>query len=189
MSQVHFGRVRFDRVRFDSFGCLYHESTWRLDMDGWSAQLWWWIGGGVLMAAELIVPGVYLLWLGLGAMLTGVMLWWLPDLSPILQGLVFAASMFVSLAMGFFVQRFGGRRLESGPLNREIEALTGQVYVASSDFVAGRGRIRVGDTTYAAEATEQVQRGDRIRVKGHEGLRLKVEPLVDASINESARTK
>mgnify|MGYP001765822388 FL=1 len=50
----------------------------------------------------------------------------------------------------------------------------GQHFVAASDFHVGLGRIRVGDTTYAAVSAEAIQAGDAVAVMAVVAGRLQV---------------
>ena len=53
--------------------------------------LWFWLSlGGVLLAAEMLGAGGYLLWSGVAALLVGVLIWLLPPLSWAWQGMIFA---------------------------------------------------------------------------------------------------
>lgn len=53
--------------------------------------LWFWLSlGGVLLAAEMLGAGGYLLWSGVAALLVGVLIWLLPQLSWAWQGAIFA---------------------------------------------------------------------------------------------------
>lgn len=46
--------------------------------------------GGVLLAAEMLGAGGYLLWSGVAALLVGALIWLLPPLSWEWQGVIFA---------------------------------------------------------------------------------------------------
>lgn len=53
--------------------------------------LWFWLSlGGVLLAAEMLGAGGYLLWSGVAALLVGALIWLLPPLSWAWQGMIFA---------------------------------------------------------------------------------------------------
>lgn len=126
---------------------------------------WGWIVVGVILVGlEILVPGVFLLWVGLGAIAVGLILSLAPDLPVAWQALVFAGSMLSSLSLGFWVQRRSGRDTGARMLNREMQDMIGQRYVATSAFVAGRGRIRVRDTSYAAVSDDDVAAGDIVEV-------------------------
>jgi inner membrane protein len=126
---------------------------------------WIWIIVGVmLMGLEIIIPGVFLIWIGTGALVAGLALTLAPDLMLAWQILVFAVSMIVSLSVGFFIQRRSGATTGARHLNRELDAMVGTRYVAVSDFRLGRGRIRVGDTTYGALGEDGIQKGTQVEV-------------------------
>jgi len=129
------------------------------------ASPWPWIIGGFLLAgAETVVAGVYLLWIGLGAVAVGLILALAPGLSPAWQALLFAVAMLGSIGIGFAIQRRSGRSRDASYLNRELEAMIGYRYVALSGFAGGRGRIRVQDTSFAAVSEDAVAAGDMVEV-------------------------
>ena len=55
---------------------------------------------------------------------------------------------------------------EASFLNREMEAMIGQEYIAITPFVAGRGRIKVRDSSYAALSDDEIAEGDLVTVIG-----------------------
>jgi inner membrane protein len=126
---------------------------------------WIWIIVGVmLMGLEIVIPGVFLIWIGMGAVVAGLALTLAPDLPLPWQILVFAVSMIASLSLGFFVQRRSGTTDRAQHLNRELDSMVGERYVAVTDFRLGRGRIRVGDTTYGALGAEDIREGMPVEV-------------------------
>ena len=50
----------------------------------------WWIAALVLIAAEMIAPGFFLLWIGIAAAVMGVVTWLLPGLGWLGQSILFA---------------------------------------------------------------------------------------------------
>ena len=133
----------------------------------------WFIGGLLLIGGEIVLPGVYLLWIGLGALVVGVLVAVFPDLGLTWQLVSFALAMLGTVSLGFVIQRRGAPPA-AGELNQELHALVGQRFVAVSDFQVGMGRVRVGDTTYAAVSAEAIQAGDAVAVMAVVAGRLKV---------------
>ena len=135
----------------------------------------WLIGGLALCAAEIIAPGVFLLWIGLAALAVGLL--------ELLLPLAFAPSLllFAALAVAF---SFAGRRLYGGgervggqALNQRAESLTGRELVLSEAIVGGTGRVRVQDTSWRVVGPDATS-GTRVRVLGIiDGVVLKVEPV------------
>ena len=89
------------------------------------------------------------------------------------QGCKLKVECWVAGLATFAVTR-GGAPAITGQLNQELHALVGQHFVAASDFHVGLGRIRVGDTTYAAVSAEAIQAGDAVAVMAVVAGRLKV---------------
>lgn len=127
---------------------------------------WIWIIVGVMiMGLEIIIPGVFLNWIGAGAVVAGVVLALAPDLMLAWQIIVFAISMIASLSLGFYIQRRSGVAPGAQDLNRELDAMVGERYVALTDFSLGRGRIRVGDTSYGALGEVDIREGMPVEVE------------------------
>ena len=135
----------------------------------------WLIGGVVLLIAELIAPGFFLIFIGAAAIVTGFIAMLLP-IPVALQLALFAGLAFVSA-------RFGGRRAYSmrydysaDPLlNDRAKRLLGKVVVATQAVDSHSGRVRVGDSEWSARGGP-AQPGDRVRIVDVEGNCLKVEP-------------
>ena len=135
----------------------------------------WLIGGVVLLCAELIAPGFFLVFIGAAAIATGFAALLLP-LSLPLQFALFAA-------LAFLAARYGGRRAyasryDHSPdpfLNDRARRLLGRVVVASQPIDANGGRVRVGDSEWSARGGPAAI-GERVRIVDFEGNCLKVEP-------------
>ena len=135
----------------------------------------WLIGGVVLLIAELIAPGFFLIFIGAAAMVTGFAALLLPI--PIaLQFALFAVVAFVSA-------RYGGRRAYSmrydysaDPLlNDRAQRMLGKIVVATQAIDPHSGRVRVGDSEWSARGGPAAP-GERVRIVDIEGNCLKVEP-------------
>jgi hypothetical protein len=135
----------------------------------------WLIGGVVLLIAELIAPGFFLVFIGAAAIVTGFVALVLPI------GLALQLALFAALA--FVAARYGGRRAysmrydySSDPLlNDRAKRLLGRVVIATQPIDSHSGRVRVGDSEWSARGGPAVV-GDRVRIVDIEGNCLKVEP-------------
>ena len=138
-------------------------------------QWLWLIGGVLLLIAELIAPGFFLVFIGGAAMATGFAALLLP------LGLPLQFALFAILA--FLAARVGGRRAYSmrydhSPdpfLNDRGRRLLGRVVVATQSVDSNGGRVRVGDSEWSARGGPAAP-GDRVRIVDFEGNCLKVEP-------------
>lgn len=137
---------------------------------------WLWLVAGVLLgAAEALAPGVFLIWLGIAAIGTGLVGFLLP-LTFEWSLLVFCAFSALSVLAG---RRFYGSREVTSDrpfLNRRAEALIGRVFVLHEAIEHGMGRARVDDSIWRV-AGPDLPAGSRVRVVAVEGaVLLRVEP-------------
>lgn len=137
---------------------------------------WVWLTLGVVLAgAEMLVPGVYLIWLALAAIVTGILTAGL-DMS-----LPYQVVNFVSLALifAFSAKRFlRDKPIESSDplMNRRGARMVGETAVVVQPIEHGSGRVKLGDSEWIARGPD-VAVGERVRVSGTEGAILLVEPL------------
>ncbi|HYD23441.1 MAG TPA: NfeD family protein [Croceibacterium sp.] len=144
-------------------------------LDGFAAHWVWLTLGLVLAGLEMLVPGVYLIWLALAAIVTGVLTLAL-DMSLPMQVIDF---VFLSLILAFSARRFlRDRPIESADplMNRRGARLVGETALVVQAIEHGSGRVRLGDSEWIARGPN-VASGERVRVSGSEGAILLVEPL------------
>ena len=136
----------------------------------------WWALGLVLLAAEVVAPGMFLVWIGIAAILTGavsLLLWeasfWVWQVQLVFFALLAVVAVFV------------GRRLLAGSdasaeplLNQRGARLIGRTAVLEKPITEGRGRIRLDDTTWTVSGPD-LPAGARVKVTGSSGGRLTVE--------------
>ena len=136
----------------------------------------WWVLALVLIAGEVLVPGYFLLWIGIAAAAMGVIVFALPTLAVLAQAVAFAVLAFISC---FVYWKFVRPRLqrdaapESALLNRRGTRMIGQRYVLETAIVNGRGKARVGDGQWLVEGPD-LPAGTEIEVIGVDGTTLKV---------------
>ena len=137
---------------------------------------WVWLTLGVLLAGlEMVVPGVYLIWLGIAAIVTGV-LTGLLHLSLPVQVIDF---VFLSLICAYSARRF----LTDSPIvsvdplmNRRMARMVGVTAVVVQAIEHGRGRVHIGDSEWNVRGPD-VAVGERVRITGSDGATLLVEPI------------
>lgn len=140
-----------------------------------SAHWLWLIGGVALCGLEMFAPGVFLLWFGLAALATGLILFAAP-LGFAWTLLVFAALSVAALALGRKVYGAAERNGTQAQLNNRAEALIGHVLTLETEMVDGEGRVRVLDASWRACGPD-LPAGARVRVIGVAGgTVLEVEP-------------
>lgn len=137
---------------------------------------WIWLAIGLALAGlEMLVPGVYLIWLALAAIATGL-LTWVFDFGVALQVIEF---VFLALILVYSARRILAERpIESADplLNNRMGRLVGQTGTVAHAITHGEGRVRHGDSEWPARGPE-LAAGERVRITGFDGGTLVVEPL------------
>ena len=134
----------------------------------------WVILGLVLIGGEVLAPGIFLLWLGLAALLTGAVVG-LVDLGWQAAALVFAGLSLVAV----FTGRLLTRRKDEEPdaatgLNDRGRRLIGRVFRLEATMTGGEGRIRIDDSSWRVTGPELLA-GSEVRVVRVDGATLVVE--------------
>ncbi|GGZ53372.1 membrane protein [Lysobacter xinjiangensis] len=128
-----------------------------------------------LIAAEVIAPGAFMLWLGIAAAATCLIVFALPELPVIAQMLVFAVLSVASVLAYRHWFRGAGRSSDQPALNRRAEQLIGRVEPLVAPIVDGRGRVQIADALWDVEGPD-LPVGTRVRIVGVRGMTLEVRP-------------
>ncbi|HYW63633.1 MAG TPA: NfeD family protein [Bradyrhizobium sp.] len=136
----------------------------------------WLILGLVLMALELMAPGVFLFWLGLAALLVGVLSF---ALQPPWQVQILLFAVFAAAAVPLWrrlARRDGGASASNPFLNKRADALVGRVFTLEKPIVDGAGTVRIDDTVWRV-AGPDTPAGSRVRIVRADGASLTVEGI------------
>ncbi|HWK36243.1 NfeD family protein [Sphingomonas sp.] len=147
-------------------------------MAGWFDHLggWWLILAVVLAVAELVVPGVFLIFLAAAAAIMGVLAIIFPDMPIAVQLVGFAAWSAVAVLLGRRFYRDYPVETDDPLLNDRAARLIGETVTVTEAIDHGRGRVRVGDGEWPARGPD-VPVGTRMRVVGSDGTALRVDAL------------
>jgi membrane protein implicated in regulation of membrane protease activity len=133
----------------------------------------WLIFGIILMALELIAPGVFLFWLGLAALLTGLVSF---AFTPSWQVQILMFAVFAAAAVPVWrrVARHSAAGNANSPfLNKRADALVGRVFTLEKPIVDGAGTVRIDDTVWRV-AGPDAPAGSRVRIVQADGASLTV---------------
>jgi len=137
---------------------------------------WTWLAIGlVLGAAEMAVPGVFLIWLAGAAIITGLLTWVLPIGLPV-QIVIFAVLAIVAVFAGRNYLRRNPVAAADPNMNRRGARLVGETVVVTQAIEGGTGRVHHGDSEWLARGPDAVP-GTRMRIAGSDGAVLIVEPV------------
>lgn len=140
---------------------------------GLEAGWLWMIGGIVLLIAELIAPGFFLVWIGAAAMITGIFAL-LFDIGVAGQMALFA--IYAAIAVYAARRWYEGHPVETedAMLNDRSARLIGRSVTVIQPVDEHGGRVRVGDSEWSARGGP-AESGSRVRITGVEGNCLIVE--------------
>ncbi len=133
----------------------------------------WIILGLLLVGAEALAPGIFFIWFGLAAVVTGLTDAWF-GLSW-QAGLLLFAGLSVAFALVGRVVTGGAKEVSrEGGLNRRGQDFIERVFVLDGPIAQGEGRVRVGDSSWRI-AGPDAPAGASVRVVRVEGGTLVVE--------------
>lgn len=136
---------------------------WISDSGPWA----WVILGVVLLALEIVLPGAYLLWLGIAAVITGLASFLLDGASFWIWQIQVVAFLILSIISVLIGRRFflanGANDTDQPLLNQRERQLVGRLAILAEPISEGRGRIRLGDTLWRVTGPD-MPAGTRVRV-------------------------
>ena len=138
-----------------------------------TVQTAWLVAALLLMASEMAIPEMFLLWLGFAALAVFALLLGVPELPIVWQGVAFG--VFSALSIVIYLKFFRNRDTPSDRplLNRRSEQLVGEVHPLEQAIVDGRGRLKIGDAFWVAVGPDLPQ-GTRVRIVAVDGMSLQV---------------
>lgn len=147
-------------------------------MEAFLAELgqWtWWIVAVILGILELVVPGIFFIWLALAAASVGVLSYLFP-IGELTQIATFAV---LSVALVWASRRWLQRHpiVSDHPLlNQRAQSYVGRSFTLEQAIVNGRGKVKIGDTFWLASGPD-LPAGASVRVTGEADGVLLLEPL------------
>lgn len=125
---------------------------------------------------ELVLPGFVIFFFGVGAWVTAL-LCLIANPGINLQAIVFAVTSVLSLVL---LRKMIQRRFfySKDELSKDVEdEFTGREAVATMDFKPGHtGKVEFKGTTWKAESTESIVKGQTVIIKSKENFKLFIEP-------------
>ena len=144
------------------------------DLGAWS----WFVLGFLLLTAEMLVPGVLLMWFGLAALVTGLLSfvffegfsWWTWQL----QLVCFSVLSLISVLLGkqFFPTNQSDD--EASSINQPLQKMIGRQGTMVGPLENGAGRMKLGDTTWRVRGPD-IGDGSKVLVTAEQDGDLIVE--------------
>jgi inner membrane protein len=142
--------------------------AWIVSLGSWN----WFILAALLLLVEVLAPGMFMLWLGLSAILVGlissVVVWsWQSQL------IAFAVFAIASVPAWRHFARNVEKPTDSPFLNRRAEGYVGRVFTLEKPIIDGVGAVRIDDTIWRVSGAD-CPAGSRVRVARADGANLSV---------------
>lgn len=143
----------------------------------------WLILAALLLALEMIAPGIFLMWFGFAALVTGIVALRY-DIAWQWQLIWFCT---LSLTTALLVNRYLRKNppeTDAPLLNQRAAQYIGQTFELVDPIQNGRGSVRAGDTIWRVEGPA-LPKGTPVKVVGADGSMLKVEPADTQTSSEA----
>lgn len=137
------------------------------NMDYWH----WLVFGLALIIVELFAWSTFFLWMGVSAMMTGIVSKIMPDLPWQLELLLFSALSIVSILLA---KKYFPVKTIDNELNVRAARHIGNSYTVVSNDENG-AKVKVGDSLWLAKGFD-MQIGQKVRVIDTDSVTLVVEP-------------
>jgi membrane protein implicated in regulation of membrane protease activity len=135
-----------------------------------SPGLIWILVGLGFFGAELLIPGVFLLWVGIASIGAGLALMAWPEMPFVYTVVMFIAVLSAGIFVALRLRRITGDKPQ---VNLPDSSVVGRIGIVT-DATGPLLRVRLGDSDWSAQADEPFAAGDRVEVVGVEGTHLKV---------------
>jgi len=140
----------------------------------------WFLIGLLLLIGEVLLPGVFMIWFGMAALLIGTLTlatftdvaWW-PWQA---QVVAFGVLSFVFVMVGSRLFPTNRKDDAAASMNDPLGRLVGREASLEEDIVNGAGRVRLGDTTWSVRGSD-LPAGTRVKITGADNGVLQVEAL------------
>lgn len=135
----------------------------------------WLILAAIFFVLELLVPGAFMLWLGISALLVGLigfMVAWAWQF----QLVAFAVFALISIPLWRHFTRSTDEAKDQPFLNRRADGFVGREFTLEKPIVGGAGTVRIDDTIWRLSGPD-LAGGSRVKVVRADAALLVVEPV------------
>jgi inner membrane protein len=142
-------------------------------------EFWHWLAFGLaLIVAEVFVFGAILLWLGISALIVGVLVFLVPTLLWVHSVLIWSALSVALIAAWHFYRKKYPAKNTAPTINRRGEQIVGRHFTLTKDIVNCTGELHVDDTRWKIVSYKDIPAGMKVKVVAVEGTSLRVEEYI-----------
>lgn len=135
---------------------------------------WFWlILGFLLLGLEVLIPGTFMLWFGVAAVVTGGLVLAIP-MGVQAQIIIFSIASVISVFIGRYLYSSSSSTSENPLLHKRGQQLIGQSFKVTQAIENGKGKVKVGDSEWIVRG-EDAEVGTIVKVVALDGNSLIVE--------------
>jgi hypothetical protein len=134
----------------------------------------WWIIAVALIIIEMLVPSFFTLWMGIAAVITGVVLFFYPDLAWEYQVFIFAVLSVLSIVSWVYYDKRNPTETDQPLLNRRGEQYVGRVITLKTPIEDGHGKVQIDDSIWKIQG-EDCPAGSKVKLISVDNVVFKVE--------------
>jgi membrane protein implicated in regulation of membrane protease activity len=134
---------------------------------------YWWVAAAVLLVVEMLSPGFFFMWMGISAVITGLLFLLLPFMGIEVQLLIFAVLSVVSVLWWKKYMNQHPTETDHPYLNQRGAQYIGKTFTVIEAIEHGQGKIKVADSPWRVEG-EDCPVGSTVKIIAVDGTIFKV---------------
>lgn len=137
----------------------------------------WFIVGLVLILMEFVIPGLVIVFFGLGAWVTAVFVAIFPEMAFWVQMMIFTVFSVASLVLlrGSLKKRFFSD--QEGAASEGVDDYIGKTAIVNKAIKDGVGKVDFKGASWDVYADEDIPEGAKVEIIDKESIKLKVKQL------------
>lgn len=137
----------------------------------------WFVVGVVFLAAELVAPGLVIMFFGIAAWIVAAVCLIKPISINVQLVIFILATPLVLLGLrNRFKLLFSGHSSATQDPNKDIDDFVGKRVIVKEAIVPNKGgKVELNGTLWSADASEEIAAGENVQIVSRENLLLKVK--------------
>ena len=126
---------------------------------------------------EFVIPGLVIVFFGIGAWVAAIFVWIFPNMAFWVQMMIFTVFSVVTLVL---LRRSLKKRFfsdQEGAENEGVDDYIGKTAVVEKAIEGGEGKVNYRGASWAAYADEDIPKGSKVTIIDKDSIKLKVKPI------------
>lgn len=139
-------------------------------------EFWhWWIAAFVFIGLEIFAPGFVFLWMGLAAIVVGLLMTLFSDMGWELQFAIWGMVSVISMMLSRRYIDKNPIKTDQPNLNNRASQHVGRVFTLDAPVHNGVGKIGIGDSQWKITCPDDLPAGATVTITGYDGVVLRAE--------------